>query len=73
MVEVVVYNGAAASVEEMLRQEPLDLRSRLGELTLSGDNDGMWLLSFGGKSPMKVDRKQLPPPLSQFTSVGSIN
>ena len=73
MVEVVVYNGAAALDEEMLRQEPSHLRSRLGELTLSGDNDGMWLLSFGGKSPMKVDRKQLPPPLSQFTSVGSIN
>ena len=71
---MVVYNGAAALDEEMLRQEPLDLRSRLGELTLSGDlNDEMWLLSFGGKSPMKVDRKQLPPPLSQFTSVGSIN
>ena len=47
MVEVVVYNGAAALVEEMSKQEPLDLRSRLGELTLSGDNDGMWLLSFG--------------------------
>ena len=37
MVEVVVYNGAAVLDEEMLRQEPLDLRSRLGELTLSGD------------------------------------
>ena len=70
---MVVYNGAAALDEEMLRQGPLDLRSRLGELTLLGDNDGMWLLSVGGKSPMKVDRKQLPPPLSQFTSVGSIN
>ena len=73
MVEVVVYNGAAALVEEMSRQEPLDLRSRLGELTLSGDNDEMWLLSFGGKSPMKVDKKQLPPSLWHVTSLGSIS
>ena len=41
MVEVVVYNGAAALDEEMLKQEPSHLRSRLGELTLSGDNDEM--------------------------------
>ena len=49
MVEVVVYNGAAALVEETLRQEPLDLRSRLGELTLSGGNDEMCLIyDLGG-------------------------
>ena len=45
-----VYNGAAALDEEMLRQEPSHLRSRLGELTLSGDNDEMCLIYALGES-----------------------
>ena len=47
---MVVYKGAAALDEEMLRQEPLHLRSRLGELTLSGDNDEMCLIYALGES-----------------------
>ena len=44
---MVVYNGAAALVEEMLRQEPSHLPSRLGELTLSGDlNDDDYEVGF---------------------------
>ena len=47
---MVVYNGAAVLDEEMLRQEPSHLRSRLGELTLSGDNDEMCLIYALGES-----------------------